>query len=403
MNNNLIKTDDWLSVKDLHSIFVGGLQYIYMILEKNVSKYPDMISYRLVPGCKKRQVLCLKKSFVQEFANISGLELRDNKSEFLSVRQIQKYVYGGHNKIYNLLKKYSQQYPNHIKLKNTGGNRQAVYLNKKYLDKFISLSCLIPYNNDFVKTDKWLSVAELERTIVGHHKTILAMLKEKQIIMPYAIQYKKIGSNIALCLDKNYLSDFMKDTNFVLRTDLASERKTSDWLNTIELKEFVLEEKKKLRQKLRDLQDVMPYAIQTKFHKAQFCICLHKNYIDEFLQKTGFKRAGPEITSQKTIAWLSATDIQKYVVATQSQIQELLVKYTKLKGREFIAYKKAEGKKQPILCLNKKYLKNFVNTYDLKWKRDVLRAGMIKLQTINPNKQFDTIFIHAKKTNGSSK
>lgn len=398
----LIKTDDWLSVKDLHGVFVGGLQEIYSNLQKYASVYPDVISYRLMPGYKKRQVLCLKKSFVSEFAKITGLELRDNEN-FLSARKVKKHVFGNLEKISSALSQYAQRYPERVKVKRLGIKKLQILLNKNYLDDFISVSGLVSYNDkDLLKTDDWLSVKEIEKFVVGNHNDFLHLLREKQSLMPYAIQYKKTGSNIILCLNKKYIDDLANANGLVLRKNLP-ESKTTDWLTNVELKEFIANGEKQIRRKLKELKSVMPYAIQIKVHKAKLGLCLNKKYLDEFLQKSGFKRAGQEITSLKTIAWLSADEIKKYVVATQSQIQELLVAYKKIKGAGVVAYKKEEGKKQPILCLNKKYLKNFVNTYDLKWKRDVLRAGMIKLQTINPNKQFDTIFIHAKKTNESSK
>jgi len=277
---------EWLTSKDLQKYIIGGTKKIYTALNLYQQKNANAVAH-VRKGLKSS--LCLDKLFLDDFIKSTNLASREDTTknkDWLSTREITKYVYGSFDKIYMCLMYYQKLNEQAVQRKY---NQKSIILclNKNYLDDFIQYSHLVRYEDEkSIKTEEWLSSYDLKKYIVGSTGKISVMLQQFQPKMPEAIQYRKSASNNVICLHKDSLKQFALLTGQTLQTDRES-KKTKGWLNSIELLKYISLDKTVLREKMREMQTVMPYGVQWKINGPQRVICVHKEYIKEFCKRAG--------------------------------------------------------------------------------------------------------------------
>ena len=138
--------------------------------------------------------------------------------------------------------------------------------------------------------------------------------------MPDAIQRKRSGSQIVLCLNINAIDEFCKMSG-LKRVDDTIGEKTSEWLGANELRvKYIVGDPTKILRAMEQYADKIPDAIQRKRSGPNVGLCLNINAIDEFCKLSGLKRKSDGFKSgEKNVGALDSVQKNKRKIKPDNQ------------------------------------------------------------------------------------
>ena len=295
-------------------------------IEKLAHTIPTQVQYRKPKFGPT--ILCIHTSALDILTKETGLVRRDatspKTSEWLTASDLMSRFIGDpkKNRTIILAKMNELIYQMHgkIQLKSPKTGIATLCLHTDALDEFAALAGLIIKKDFAPKTPEWLTTSELTNSYFsGKHSTIFpkisAALKELQNQIPDQIQYRKIPAtgNAILCAHISALPIISKHTELI-RTDNVPT-KTNEWLNATELTSKYIsgsasKNQQLIAEKLQELKDVMPHAIQMRRpYRYPPILCLNINALDEFVNLAQLRKKTHALP--KTPEWLSPCEIMQ--------------------------------------------------------------------------------------------
>ena len=144
------------------------------------------------------------------------------------------------------------------------------------------------YPNIEFKTPDWLTATELaSEYIVGTPVKIRRVLLENENLE--CIQRKRHGTNVALCLHRDYVSYICKISGLQIAEKLP--QKTRGWLTAYELSMLYIRGGQfKILNLLNEYKNKMPTYIKKMRSGKNIVLCLNHEALDAFCDLGGLKR-----------------------------------------------------------------------------------------------------------------
>lgn len=227
------------------------------------------------------------------------------------------------------------------------------------------------------KTSEWLGANDLSgQYVVGSCDKVLRVFKHVYASVencPNYVQQRRCGKRISVCLNINYLDEFLEflkhfeNGAYALQKKKILPNKTSEWLVSEELAgQYVVGTAQKVSNVLSIVHasNSCPEYIQPKQSVNRVAICVNKKNIDEFiLFLQNFKNGKYALKKKlfypaKTSEWLRDKELMPYFVGTEQKILNVLKRvYESDKCPDYLQ-KRQSGTQTP-LCLNKNHIDEF--------------------------------------------
>ena len=312
-----LKTDEWLSAKDLAKDpdFPSGYPLKINQALSDFEHDPDFEGFIHDMKTGAYVAKCLHVSKKQLFAERAGFKAYPPKTdEWLSAEDLRKdpnFPSGTLGHINNALKELEHDpefegYIKEMKSNRSGGVAKCLHVSKKQL--FAERAGFKAYPP---KTDEWLSSKDLEKDRSfpnGDRAKINKALNDLQHEPEFEgfIKDMKSGSVVGKCLHVSKKQLFAERAGFK-----AYPPKTEEWLSSKDLAkdpDFPSGYPLKINQALSDFEHDPEFEgyISDMKDSGQVVKCLHISKKQAFADRAGFKAYPP-----KTEEWLSAKDLAK--------------------------------------------------------------------------------------------
>lgn len=282
---------NYLTATDIAHILHSHHSQIYGLLTQYQHTMP--------PGAIQLQkhttkyILVLHKDFLDMFCEIAGIQKSILKTpEWLNSREIARQLHIKHDKIPSILNDLYTQgtLPKSILQKRRCGKVTTIYLHKDYLQDFVTAAKLqtIPQ-----KDENWLSADDIRQKFQKKLDGLPVTLQKLRSQMPSgAIEFRKTGPKIHLCLNQKYLDDFSSITGLYI----YETKDDAIWIGARELEQMFHTHIPQMPQLLKEMQSKMPSgAIEYKKNSTRIRPYLRRDYITEFLKITGLYETHPKI------------------------------------------------------------------------------------------------------------
>ena len=234
---------------------------------------------------KTRTTLVLHKDFLDMFCEMAGLQKQILKtSEWLNSHEIAKQLHIKYNKIPAILHRlYTDEIlPKSALQERLCGKIKTIYLHKDHLQDFVTAANLhiVPQ-----KDENWLSANEIRQKFQRTLDGLPATLQEIRSQLPSgAIEFRKTGPKVHLCLNQKYLEDFCAITGL----QIYETKDDAIWIGARELEAMFHTHIPQMPQLLKEMQSKMPSgAIEYKKRGPKIRPYLRRDYITEFLKISG--------------------------------------------------------------------------------------------------------------------
>ena len=162
------------------------------------------------------------------------------------------------------------------------------------------------------KSSDWLNSVELSsKYIFGNPDKIRAALVANEKLE--YVQRKRNGTNVAMCLHRNYVSDFCKISG--LRPAEQLPQKTKGWLLAHELSaSYISGGPTKILQAMNQYKKDVPEYIKRMRSGKNIVLCLHYDAVDVFCDLSGMKRKKVTNVGKSPIKKEKKPETRKYQV-----------------------------------------------------------------------------------------
>lgn len=278
------------------------------------------------------------------------LSTKYNKSTLISVKEIAQKFNKTPSVIRHKLRQYQELLPADAIVYASFGQPgpEAMHLRRKYLHQFCELANI---KVTYPRHPDYLMAQQIANIIHSYHIEMPGLLKKYQPLMPQgAIQLQKHTSTATLVLHKDYLDMFCEMAGIK-----RHEPKTSDWLNSHEIATTLHVRHNEFYSILHNMyiNKILPEcAIQERLNNGYKVLCLHKDYLDAFIEK-----ANLTIVPQKDSTWLSSDEIRKKIGQKLANITTIVKNARTQMTAGAIDFRKSGP--QVHLCLHQDYFDEF--------------------------------------------
>ncbi len=279
---------NYLTATDIAHILHSHHSQIYGLL----TQYQHLMPQGAIQAQRKysRTTLVLHKDFLDIFCKMAGLEKQILKtSEWLSSREIARQLHIKHNEIPATLKTLyvNGALPKSVLQERLCGKTKTIYLHKDHLQDFVTVANLyiVPQ-----KDENWLSADDIRKKFQRGLNGLPVTLQEIRSQMPSgAIEFRKSGPKIHLCLNQKYIDDFCAITGLYIYDD-------KNWIAAREIEEMFHTHVSQMPQLFKEMQSKLPAgAIEYKRRGPKITLYLRRDYLFEFLEKSGVYELNPKI------------------------------------------------------------------------------------------------------------
>ena len=349
------KTSEWQSAFDLatdKTFPSSSFSVITKKLKELQSEMPDFIQIRKPQNSQAS--ICLHKNAREVFMEKSGMITYSPKTNrWKNAEDLSKdetFPSDDIGLIAKKLKELQSEMPDFIQIRKSKSGYKSLCLNKEGRREFIKRAGFVYYPP---KTSEWQSASELAKDATFPMTTrtsISSRLEELQHKMPDFIQMRRLMfGNPRLCLHRDGRKEFLE------RTGMRSLYKTTEWLSAVDLAKENNLNYRSVSAKLTELQSEMPNYIEMRKPKhGTASLCLHRDGLAEFLNKSGLAHCQP-----KTEKWKSASEIAKTTHISHYVIAQKLIELQP-KMPEFIQMRTTTQNGTNSLCLHQDGYKKFL-------------------------------------------
>ncbi len=282
---------NYLTATDIAHILHSHHNQIYGLL----TQYQHLMPQGAIQAQRKysRTTLVLHKDFLDIFCKMAGLEKQILKtSEWLSSREIARQLHIKHNEIPATLKTLyvNGALPKSVLQERLCGKTKTIYLHKDHLQDFVTVANLyiVPQ-----KDENWLSADDIRKKFQRGLIGLPVTLQEIRSQMPSgAIEFRKSGPKIHLCLNQEYMNDFCAITGLYI----YDTKDNAIWIGAREIEEMFHIHIPQMPQLLKEMRSKMPSGtIEYKKCGQKIRPYLRRDCITEFLKESGLYETYPKI------------------------------------------------------------------------------------------------------------
>lgn len=235
----------------------------------------------------------LHKDFIDMFCTVANIKKYNIKTpEWLNSREIAQRLHIKHNNIYTLLRNIhdNDMLPKSVLNERLSGKTTTVCLHQDSLQDFINIAgiTVIPQ-----KDEQWLSPDDIRKKFSKKLINMPKMLQQLRNQMPSgAIEFRKRGPKIHLCLNQAYISEFCEITGLRIYEVKDDEK----WIGARELENLFHIDVPQMPILFEQMQSKLPAgAIEYKKRGPKITLYLRRDYIHDFLNLSGLRQIKPSL------------------------------------------------------------------------------------------------------------
>lgn len=291
LQNLAHKTDKWYTAEQLAGILLGKPSIISKHIRNYRHQMPDAAIQEM--HCGRTIGLCMHADYIDEFCRLSKLKRRTAQKktdDWKSVAELTDFFKASRATILGALRKLQKQMPDAIQEKQINANI-TLCLRADYINEFATLSELCVRNLTLTeRTPDWMTQTELRNVYACRAEKIAEQMEMLATVMPYAIQQKIAGKKATpWCLHVDYIEEFTMRSGLPTRY-VSLKPKTPQWFNAADLYKIVFTDTTTINKLIEQYSIEHPYAVERKQNGSRTPLCVHENYINEFIQNFKLRR-----------------------------------------------------------------------------------------------------------------
>ena len=320
------KTSQWLNADEISHRVNTTIQHINEVLEQTHKNNPDIVKF---VKHKHKIMLCLHVDKLDEWIKDNNLcKIEIDSNEWVSINELNQYYSVSNSAKQRVLKTLYKTSP-HIILRKNVAHKILWYIRKENLNELEHFPefankkvCITP-----IKNDNWLTASEISELYhTPRPATVARNLQMYRRQNPDAVQTMSFMGKKVVCLNKEFLGKFARKYKIHKRN--LKDYTNYQWLSaSVLMQDYVCGSLKLIQSHMQSLQNDMPHAFQYKSFKTHNVLCLNKEHLNEFIQKSGLtsKQARKEFMSPKL---MNVRQLQKnHIIGTNVKISKKLVEY----------------------------------------------------------------------------
>lgn len=340
MTTNTIKTDDWVSTKELQSHIKNYQQekaVVHKILGWYLVNQPDIVTYKF--DKKHRKLLCIRRDFIPEFCKRSGFEHISKTKDWLNIEELTECLPYQQQDIYETLYRLQDDMPDDIQYRKESG-RMVLCLNIKCLNTFRQVMLQAEQQNN---NPVWTTIKTLYSTDTSKHM---------------------LSNNAP---DKKTVRQWMPISTFTTLFKTGRTAKTCKQMKKIIVNIYKKQKHNNIVRRQAETRYLFNMEFVDWFCKTYDMELLHPEILNKYPCQHSIDKTKTRRSKSTADEWINLSTLHNLVILPTTQrslLRNYIVDLFKTPGYEGKWVKQVQ-KTNSLYLFNKKYLKDFCVMYHL--------------------------------------